>query len=186
MPRQPRAELEAGVYHVYARGNRRQSIFFDDRDRRRYVALLASVVGRTGWLCLSYCLMGNHVHLLIETREPNLGVGMHLLQGGYAQYFNRRHGVSGRLFQSRFDAVAIESDHQLWLTAAYVARNPVSAGLCETASDWLWSSHADVVYRCAPDWLADDRLLSYFAADGGRALDRYESLVGLQLRDRVS
>jgi putative transposase len=186
MPRQPRSESEAGVYHVYARGNRKQSIFFDDRDRRRYLALLASVVGRTGWLCLSYCLMGNHLHLLVETRQPNLGAGMHRLQGGYAQYFNRRHDVSGRLFQSRFDAVPIESDHQLWLTAAYIARNPVTARLCAKASDWLWSSHADVVLRCAPDWLAADRLLSYFAADGGSSLVRYEQLVDFPLGEGVS
>lgn len=179
MPRTARAEHEPGLYHVYARGNRKQDIFVDDRDRRRYLALLAAVVGKANWLCLSYCLMGNHVHLLVETQEPNLGAGMHRLQGGYAQFFNRRHGLTGHLFQSRYDAVAVESDPQLWVAAAYVARNPVTAGLCKKATDYLWSSHADVVYRCAPDWLADQRLISYFATAGGSGLDHYRDFVDL-------
>jgi putative transposase len=179
MPRKARSELAAGLFHAYARGNRKQDIFVDDRDRRRYLALLAGVIGRTGWMCLSYCLMGNHIHLLLETRTPNLGTGMHRLHGTYAQYFNRRHGLSGHLFQDRYDAVPIENDVQLWIAAAYIARNPVKAGLCRKATDWLWSSHADIVYRCAPDWLAADRLASYFATDGGRGIERYRALVDL-------
>jgi len=179
MPREARAEYEPGLYHVYARGNRKQEIFVDDRDRRRYLGLLATIVRRTGWMCLSYCLMGNHVHLLVETRQPNLGAGMHRLQGRYAQYFNRRHGLSGHLFQDRYSAVPIASDPQLWVAAAYIARNPVAAGLCRNAADFLWSSHADVVYRCAPDWLADRRLISYFETAGGTGLERYAALVAL-------
>ena len=84
-------------------------------------------------MCLSYCLMGNHVHLLIETREPNLGAGMHRLHGAYAQWFNRRHGFVGHVFQNRYESVTIENDPQLWVTAAYIARNPVTAGLCASA-----------------------------------------------------
>ena len=179
MPRVARAEFEPGLYHAYARGNRKQAIYLDDHDRRRYLALLARTVEKTGWRCLAYCLMSNHMHLLIETRKPNLGVGMHRLQGGYAQYFNRRHGFGGRLFDDRYKAVPIKSDPQLWVTAAYVARNPVAAGLCETAEDWLWSSHTDVIYDLAPPWLDARRLLSYFATNGGQALQRYQGMVAL-------
>ena len=116
MPRVARAEFEPGLYHAYARGNRKQAIYLDDHDRRRYLALLARTVEKTGWRCLAYCLMSNHMHLLIETRKPNLGVGMHRLQGGYAQYFNRRHGFRGRLFDDRYNAVPIQSDPQLWVS----------------------------------------------------------------------
>ena len=180
MPRLPRAETAPGIHHVYARGNRKQPIFADDRDRRRYLALLEDVVRRTGWRILSYCLMGNHMHLLIETQEPNLGIGMHRLHGSYAQYFNRRHGFSGHLFQDRYDSVTIENDAQLWTAAAYIARNPVTAGLCQTATEYLWSSHADVVNGwCAPDWLDTSRLLSYFSQDGGDGLERYKAMVAL-------
>ncbi|MBE2315694.1 transposase [Solirubrobacter sp. CPCC 204708] len=179
MPRVARSEFEPGLYHVYARGNRKQPIFGDDRDRRRYIAMLALAVGRTGWRLLAYCLMNNHVHLVIETRQANLGTGMHRLHGSYAQYFNQRHDLSGHLFQGRYDAVPIENDAQLWVAAAYVARNPVTAGLCKQAADWPWSSHADVLYDCAPEWLDVDRLLAYFGTDGGQARHRYRALVAL-------
>src|SRR5215475_14313149 len=91
MPRSPRNEIEPGIHHVYARGNRRAAVFVDDADRRRYLSLLARVVERTRWRLLAYCLMGNHLHLLVETRVPNLGTGMQWLYGRYAQTFNQRH-----------------------------------------------------------------------------------------------
>ena len=106
----PRCEFTAGLHHVYARGVRRQPIYVDDRDRWRYLGLLDRVTRRMQWRCLSYCLMGNHMHLLIETREPNLGAGMHRLHGAYAQYFNRRYDHSGHLFKDRYDAVPIQND----------------------------------------------------------------------------
>src|SRR3954453_14176723 len=88
MPRSLRPELAGGIHHVYARGACRQPIFLDDLDRRRYLATVARVVQRMSWRCLSYCLMGNHMHLLIETPQPNLGRGMQRLHGTYAQGFN--------------------------------------------------------------------------------------------------
>ena len=177
MPRGPRAEYEPGLYHVFARGNRKQPIYATETDRRRYLATLGRVTLRMRWHCLTYCLMGNHMHLLIETRDPNLGNGMHRLQGSYAQYFNRRHGHVGHLFQDRFRGVPITSDGQLVMAAAYIARNPVDAGLCETAADWPWSSHAQLIRGIHPIWLDSERLLAYFGAHGGDGFARYVSLV---------
>jgi REP element-mobilizing transposase RayT len=177
MPRLPRFESTAGLYHVYARGVRRLPIFVDDRDRWRYLGFFARVTERVRWRCLSYCLMGNHMHLLIETREPNLGVGMHRLHGSYAQYFNRRYGHSGHLFKDRYDAVPIQNDAQLWLTAAYIARNPVKAGLCRTPGDWRWGSHAAIEHDVAPKWLDVNRLWAYFGAGGGDGRQSYLDLV---------
>ncbi len=179
MPRSARAEYEPGLYHVYARGNRKEPIYLDDVDRWRYLGMLRKTVNKTGWMCLSYCLMGNHMHLLIETRQPNLGWGMHGFHGGYAQYFNRRHGFCGHLFQDRFKGVPIESDAQLCMTAAYIARNPVRAGLCATPEDWQWSSHAAIRDGMAPSWIDAARLESYFGAAGGDGRHRYVELVAL-------
>lgn len=177
MPRQPRAEHEPGVYHVSARGIRKLPIYLDDADRWKYLKLLRKTVERTGWRCMSYCLMGNHVHLLIETREPNLGAGMHRLHGAHAQWFNRRHGFVGHLFQDRYNAVPITSDPQLWVAAAYIARNPVTAGLCERPEDWPWSSHAHIIERRPPAWLDAGRLAAYFASSGGEGITRYAEFV---------
>lgn len=178
MPRRPRSEFAAGIYHVTARGNRREPIYHDAADRQAYLSRLWQVNKRLGWSCLSYCLMTNHVHLLIETREPNLGEGVRLLHGGFAQGFNRRHGYGGHVFQGRFHAVQMETDPQLWLTAAYIARNPVDAGLCVSAADWPWSSHRAIVTGDAPRWLNRERLLLFFGAYGASdPLKRYEEFV---------
>jgi len=174
MPRGPRGEVEGAIWHVYARGNRQQETFLDDDDRRLYLGLLGKTVRWQRWLCLAYCLMDNHLHLLLETPEPNLGSGMQRLQSTYAQAFNKRHGRSGHLFQGRYGAVRIDSDEQLWVTARYIAMNPVQAGLCKEPGAWVWSSHAATVGAAAgPVWLDVARLRGYFGIWGGR----YEEFV---------
>jgi REP element-mobilizing transposase RayT len=178
MPRKPRSEFAAAVYHVSARGNRRQAIYLDVADREAYLGRFSRLADKLSWRCLSYCLMTNHVHLLVDTSKPNLGEGMRLLHGGFAQGFNRRHGFVGHVFQGRFHAVPIETDAQLWLTAAYIARNPVEGRLCGAATDWPWSSHRAIVSDDAPRWLDRQRLLQYFGAHGApNPLERYQELV---------
>jgi putative transposase len=177
VPRQPRAEIESGVYHVYARGNCRQAIYVDDRDRRTYLLMLERVVRRMEWFCLAYCLMDNHVHLLIETRRPNLGVGMQRLHGPYAQRFNHRHRRTGHLFEARFGSKTVGSEGQMWTTVRYILRNPVTAGLCETVESWRWSSHAAVLAGAEPGWVDMARLLSYLEASGGDVAGRYLKFV---------
>ena len=180
MPRKPRAECEPGIHHVTARGNRKQQIFVDDQDRHRYLTLLGRVTGRSAWHCLAFCLMGNHVHLLIETTHPNLGEGMHWLQGVYAQAFNRRHALTGHLFQDRFHARPVRGDAHLWLTAAYIANNPVAAQLCTAPAEWPWGSYAAIRSRRPPVWLDVERLASYFGAAGGNGLRRFIDFVELK------
>jgi hypothetical protein len=120
--------------------------------------------------------MENHVHLLIETREANLGAGMQRLHGLYAQTYNERHGRCGHLFQGRYGAVRIQSDEQLWTVAAYIALNPVEAGLCERPDQWPWSSYGATTGRPSPEWLDVARLLWYFEGLGGESLQRYVEL----------
>ncbi len=115
---------------MYARGNNRRLLFIDDVDRDGYLGLLGKVVARQRWRCLSYCLMDNHVHMLIETPEPNLGDGMRLLHGDFARGHNRRHRTSGHVFQGRFGSKPLRSEGHLWTAAAYIAANPVDAGMC--------------------------------------------------------
>jgi putative transposase len=163
---QPREEEPGAIHHVYARGNRRQDIFVDDNDRRAYLAMLRKVVRRHRWSCLAYCLMRNHVHLLIETPDPNLGDGMKRLHGPYAQGFNTRHKKVGHLFQGRYGAERVTSDAQLVATLRYIALNPVEAGSCEDARDWRWSSYALLVEGIAPEWVDGVRVRAYLAAWG--------------------
>jgi REP element-mobilizing transposase RayT len=126
--------------HVTSRGNRRQSIYHDDDDRRHFLVLRDRVVRRFGWHMLAYCLMTNHFHLLIETPAPNLSAGMRQLNGAYAKYFNERHSVEGHLFDSRFRSRLVETEKHLEDALRYIAFNPVEAGLCARPSEWRWSS----------------------------------------------
>jgi REP element-mobilizing transposase RayT len=172
--------LAGGIHHVTARGNNRERIFCVDADRRRYLGLLAAEIARRRWLCLAYCLMDNHVHLLLETPEPNLGAGMQQLHGLYGQTFNRRHRRVGHVFQGRFHAEPVRRDAHLWIIAGYIAGNPVEAGLCDQPESWPWSSHAVVAAGRAPRWLAHGRLEAYLDAMGGTS-DGYRSAVGARL-----
>lgn len=181
VPRKPREELEGGVHHVYARGNRGEDIYLDNADRQNYLRMLGQIVVKWRWRCLAYCLMDNHVHLLIETPEANLGVGMQRLHSGYAQTFNERHGRSGHVFQGRYGAVRMRRDEQLWTVAGYIAANPVEAGLCARPEQWPWGSHAAVASARGPVWLDVDRLLWFFTGAGGDPRRRYLDLVAGRL-----
>jgi putative transposase len=166
--------VEGGIHHVFARAVHAQDLFVDDVDRRRYLALLASAVSRHGWRCLQFCLMSNHVHLLLETPEPNLGAGMQRMHGDYGRVFNRRHGRAGHVFQGRYGSVLIDDDAQLWTVAAYIAANPVDAGLCRAPQDWPWSSDRAVSgAEEAPPWLDVERLLGHVGGGGGDPRERY-------------
>ena len=174
--RKPREDEAGAVQHAYGRGNEKRPIFRDDVDRRHFLKCLGLVVEATDWLCLGFCLMDNHFHLLIETPRPNLAEGMHRLQTAYAKWFNERHGRVGHLFQGRYGSKRMRSEAQLWTTAAYIARNPVEAGLCGDPADWRWSSHRFVLDGHAPKWLAVDRLLWHFGGVGGDPRSVYAAL----------
>ena len=138
MGREPRENL-GGIFHVFARGNDRQTIFSDDLDRRTYLLILGDVCSRFSWGRLAYCLMNNHVHLLLETPQGNLSEGMQRLQNRYAKRFNHRHERSGHVFGQRFGSVRVTSDEQLIAVTAYIEQNPVKSGLCELPELWPWT-----------------------------------------------
>lgn len=166
MARKPREEVVDGIFHVYARGNNKGLIYQDEVDRQTYLQALAATVERCRWRLLAFCLMDNHLHLLIETPHANLGVGMQRLQSDYAQQFNQRHGRSGHVFQGRYGSVRAQTDEQLLGAAAYIAMNPVEAGLCNEPEDWPWGSHRAIIRGGGPRWLDVDRLLEHFAGVG--------------------
>jgi REP element-mobilizing transposase RayT len=168
MGRKRREEREGAVVHVWARGNNQRALFADDEDRLRYLEILGGVVEEANWRCLAYCLMTNHVHLLVETPDANLAWGMWRAHGSYARSFNRRHGRKNHLFGARYGPRDITDGEHLWFAAAYVLLNPVRAGLCADPEDWRWSSYRAMVgLEAAPRWLHIARLLSRCGEGGG-------------------
>jgi len=130
------------------------------------------------WACHAYCLMGNHYHLLIETPEANLSVGMKKLNGVYAQMFNWKHDRSGHLFEGRFKAVLVERDSYLLEVSRYIVLNPVRAGLVKDPSMWRWSSYrATAGEEDAPDLLTVRFILSMFPGGTENYVARYKEFV---------
>lgn len=159
MPRAPRVQIENGLYHVTARGDRKEAIYEDDQDRRGFLSIVNRGMLRFDAFAYAYCLMGNHYHLLVHTPGARLSQLMHYINGVYTQYSNRRHGRCGHVFQGRFHSVLIDRDAYFLEVCRYVDLNPVRAGLVGDPGSWQWSSyrsHAGLV--TAPSWL-DTRYL---------------------------
>jgi putative transposase len=163
---------------VTSRGTEGRAVFLDDLDRRWFLSVLRQVVADRTWICPAYCLMGNHFHLLVETPEPDLAVGMHRLNSAHANYFNRKHNHVGHLFQSRYGAELIETESHLLESCRYIVLNPVRAGLCRRPGRWPWSSYrATAGYDSPPSFLAADWVLRQFSDDRRRAALRYVEFV---------
>ena len=113
MVRPIRIEYPGAVYHVICRGNNRQTVFRDDADRRRYLEKVCLYCEKRDVELLCYCLLGNHVHLLLETPKGNLAQFMQPLQTSYSVYFNKRHGRSGHVFEQRYKAYLVDKDNYL-------------------------------------------------------------------------
>lgn len=125
MARKPRVLFEGAIYHVTVRGVERRTLFIDDADRQRFVRRLGEGVETYGVRLYLFCLMQNHVHLLVETPQANLSTFMQELQTAYAAYFNVRHHRTGHLMQGRFGAKAVEGDAYLARLSRYIHLNPV-------------------------------------------------------------
>ncbi len=140
MPRVSRIVVPDLPHHVTHRGNQRQPIFFESEDRDRYLSWLSEYCERQGAEIWAYCLMGNHIHLIVlPRREDSLARTIGLTHQRFAQWQNRRHGGSGHLWSNRFYSSVLDEPY-LWAAVRYVETNPVRAGLVDRAEDYPWSS----------------------------------------------
>ena len=183
MARPLRIELAGALYHVTSRGDRREDIYLDDDDRRRWLDVFKTVCERFNWICHAYCLMDNHYHIVVETVEGNLSKGMLQLNGVYTQQFNRAHGRVGHVYQGRYKAILVDKDSYLLELSRYVVLNPVRAGMVKSAGAWVWSSYRAMVGRVSPpSWLQTDELLRQFGKQRKRAIENYVDFVRAGVR----
>jgi len=178
MVRPLRIEYPGAVFHITSRGNAREKIYSDDLDRENFLFTLASVVSKYNWLCHAYCLMDNHYHLMIETVDATLSLGMRQLNGIYTQRYNRRHGKTGHIFQGRFKSILLEKESHLAELCRYVILNPVRAGMVSSPDEWEWSSYPSTagISKC-PDYLSISWILELFGAKKSVATTRYRQFV---------
>ncbi|MBM3634374.1 MAG: transposase [Actinobacteria bacterium] len=172
MPRTARHMPPGATYHLTTRGTNKRAIFDDDADRNRFLRYLGSATQRYAWASLAYCLMGNHVHLVVTGDPDAISAGMRDVLGAHARAYNKRHQRSGHLFGERFHHVVITEHDQMVAALRYVALNPVRAGLVRRPEDWPWSSYTAMVIGKIPSGTLDlGRLAPLFVRPGGRAGD---------------
>ena len=185
MARKLRVEYPGAIYHVMNRGDRREPIFRDDKDRQRFLSTLGEACGKTAWQVHALCLMANHFHLVLETPQANLVAGMKWFLGTYTGRFNRRHKLFGHLFSGRYKALIVEGSGNGYLKTVcdYVHLNPVRAKLLgpeQALREYRWSSWPE--YLKSPGkrwpWLRVDRLLGEYgipkdSAAGRRQLEMF-------------
>jgi putative transposase len=154
MPRVSRIVIPGVAHHVTQRGNRQQALFTSDDDFRVYIQILGEALKRSGTRCLAWCLMTNHVHLMLVPDElDGLRAPMASTHTKYAQRVNFRQGSSGHLFQGRFASYPMDDRHMMF-AVRYIECNPVKAGIVATAEEWRWSS-APAHIDCQDDGLTD-------------------------------
>jgi REP-associated tyrosine transposase len=141
MPRVARVYAEGFPYHVTQRGNNKAAVFFDDDDRAFYLKIIRRYSLKWDLEIWAYCLMSNHVHLLVFPKDKNsLSKGIGCTNLLYTQYVNLKYGRTGRLWQNRFYSTIIETETYLLAVIRYIEQNPVRANLVETSEDYHWSS----------------------------------------------
>ena len=178
LPRPPRLHVPGGYYHVYARGNGKQDIFFTSNDRLRWEQLLRDGLQRYNHLLHAYCWMTNHVHVAIQAGEEPLARFIGTLLSRYAKGFNRKTGRSGHLFERRYGAKLVKDDSYLLELVRYIHQNPLRAGIARRVGDYSWCSHHVYSGVKRKSWITTDTVLSLFGRDIRSARRRYVAFIG--------
>src|SRR5436309_13544054 len=189
MARKLRLQYEGAVYHIMNRGDRRQDVFRDDKDRVRFLDTLGEACAKTDWQIHSLCLMRNHFHLVVETPKANLVDGMKWLLGTHTSRFNRRHKLFGHLFSGRYKSLFVDGSGNGYLKTVcdYVHLNPARAKLLsvrQRLSDYRWCSYGEYLKDRARrlPWLRVDRLLGEHGIPKDSPAGRQEFEQRMELR----
>lgn len=158
------------VMHITARGNRRNDIFRDLEDFQVYAAFMVEAMEhfQEKFKILSYCLMDNHVHILVKTEDMHIGNLISRIHSIYTRFFNNKYNYLGHLFQDRYYTELVEDDAQLLSTSRYIHLNPVKANMVENPQDYEWSSYSMYIGLKEEKIIESERILSYFKRENAR------------------
>lgn len=171
MAKKKRIWYPGAVYHIMNRGNNRSDIFKDDEDFLVYLTILKQTMEKYTFILYSYCLMTNHLHMQIETKDVEIWNIMRYINLAYTKYFNNKYNLVGHLFQGRYRAEIIDSDSYNLQTSRYIHLNPVKASMVERPIDYKWSSYGVYMGQAKSDIVNEQKILSYFK-DNSRELYR--------------
>ena len=165
MATKKRIWYEGAIYHVTARGSHRNEIFRDEDDFKTYLNLLKEALEyyeEFNYKIICYCLMGNHIHLLLKTGSQPLGNFVSRVNSIYAKGFNKKYEYTGHLFQDRYFSELIKDDVQLLEASRYVHLNPVKANIVSKPERYRWSSYAVFIGKSESGITNSEVILEYF------------------------
>ncbi len=178
MSRSLRIQFPGAIYHVTARGNNKQDIFFREEDADMFLEIVAQAVMRYEIVIHAYCLMINHYHFLIEIPQGNISEPMRYINQVYSQRFNKRYERVGHVFQGRYKSKLVEKEAHLLEVSRYIVNNPVRAGSVKAAGEYTWSSYRQTAgMSIVQGWLTVSWIHSLFDGPSSTAIDRYTAFV---------
>lgn len=183
MARQPRLVMDEGCYHIIQRGNDRRKVFREDSDYEYLCTLIKKYLPKYSSYLYHYCLMPNHIHLLIKViKAENLSKLMQGINLSYTLYFKKKYKFSGSLWQGRYKSIMIERDEYLMECGRYIERNPVRAGIVKDPKDYKFSSFNFYSYGHGSDIITKDVL---YCALGSCLSDRQAEYRDYVLQERA-
>jgi len=147
MPRAAREKSLSGIYHVMLRGINKQTLFSDDEDNKKFLQILTDCKNISEYILYGYCLMGNHVHLLIKEQKESMEQIFKRIGTRYVYWYNVKYKRCGHLFQDRYKSEAINDDKYFITVLRYIHQNPLKAGICKTINNYKWSSYSDYINK---------------------------------------
>ena len=179
MPRVQRVKGDFSTYHVVQRGNEKKNIFRNDEDKFKFLEIVSKARAKHSFLVYAYCLMDNHVHLLINDNGNDISKLMKSINVSYVSYFNRIHERSGHLFQDRFRSELVKDDRYLLEVSRYIHNNPVKAKIKENPGGFKWSSYNIYSGNAVDDFglLDTSKILGFFTGSRMKSVSEYEKFV---------
>jgi putative transposase len=171
MPKKKRIWFPGAVYHIMSRGNRRGDIFREEEDYWAYLSILKQTQENFGFILYSYCLMTNHIHLQMQTKDVDIGRIMRNINLFFTKYFNNKYNLVGHLFQGRYMGELITNDAYNLQTSRYIHLNPIKAKMVDKIIDYQWSSYNIFMGKRKSVLVDENKILSYFK-DNSRTLYR--------------
>ncbi len=173
MPRKARQKSSTGIYHIMLRGLNKQDIFHEDEDRIKYIETLKKYKDISDYKIYAYCLMDNHIHLLIKEVKESISQSMKRIGVGYVHWYNKKYERCGHLFQDRYKSEVVEDDKYLMVVLRYIHQNPLKLPDVKSFNEYQWSSYKDFIYQNSK--LTDiDFILNILDDDHNEAVERFK------------
>lgn len=182
MPRTARKKSSTGIYHVIFRGINKQRIFEDDEDHFYFLDKLSSCQQKSGFELYAYCLMSNHIHLLLKEGHEDLGITFRRFGTSFVSWYNWKHHRIGHLFQDRFKSETVEDDSYFLTVLRYIHQNPLKAGVVKKMQEYPWSSYRE--YSHKPVICNTEFALNFFSSDKYEAKKLWIKFVQAQNEDK--